>query len=1655
MCKKIKKFLSAILISAIVATMFPITASAEIRLDNIAQMTKARGFYPSAAPIGDNAILVFGGRNNNNDNASEDPGGSGKTAAIYNTTTNSWSNAADMPTKRWNAATSAAVLHDGRVLIAGGKQAETNEGYLTSIDVYTPSSDTWETVANFSTAVCYSTVTTLLDGRVLIAGGETKPSGVTDRIKDCWIFDPDDNSLTKVASMKNEHSAHAATLLKDGRVLVVGGSSDTITRTKNVEVYDPKTDIWTARQMIPTLNGKVGMVLVTLDSGIVMMMGGNSGTDGSGGADTDSWYYYPERNVWEAGPTMTGFSKSRAAYAMMGNTVYVFGGGNDSDSYTRTAFKITIDEPTLAEIEGLSVSPGQLSPMYDRDQISYTALTSAGQESFPYSQGSIVITPAATEDTTLAINGSSATSGAPRTVTLQVGRNETYIDVKDADQIVRRYTIVTLREGNPTSMKTVAHNTATDLLGVGGLTITGLTPIDSALGTVQIVASQTDSRFQDIRYTPAYGYAGTFDVYYATHTGDKSIEVAVSGASPADDLVAYWSFDEGFTAHNGNANYTLEQKGANGGPVRDQFMGRKSVKFDRDNSQYLLTSDPAITILPSGESFSYMAWYYLTAESIGTNDRYFVLETNSEDYPLSYGLRINSNELKGQVYAEPNQFFYINRAEAGHGASTGRWHNIIVTYNADDPSQTRTAYINGEYGGSISAESKKDLTGLVVGAQRTSEHATSERFWEGYIDEVAIWNRALTEDEIQTLQTSQIFGAATYTVSYDGNGNTGGEAPVDSSIYEEGATVTVPGQDGLLRTGYNFAGWSMNADGSGTVYQPDNTFIREDNDTVLYAKWMEKTAVSIDEVTQIYSYDGSAKAFAISGEPDEGFTTAYNQDAGNVTPFNAGTYDVVITRDEDEIYAAYSKTITGGLVIEPAVISTKAIAGVMPPVRGEVPVTTIPGTDEYTCSIVWSPDHSPFSAGTVYTATITLTPKLNYTLAGVPKNFFTVEGATAANNLSSGEITAIFPATEAPTLSSMAVTTPPGKVTYKYGELFDPAGMVVKAVYDDDTEDTDFKDYTVDKTEALTMSDTTVTLTANGTELTATQPIVVNRANGPEAPSVTFSFDGENANKLMGAMDLMEYSLNGGADYADCSADMDLAARLADITAEKDILVRTKVTDTHEVGEIQTIDITRAATPSTAAGVDCTTLANNDGKITGITATMEYTLSTGSDWVAGTGSDITGLAPGTYLVRIKATGTVLASDAQSVTITAYTAPPRTAGRNPAPAPAYNADVKGGDGSTAILPVTVNETSGTASIDTGSLKIISDGAVVTIPSVPDVHAYSVGIPVPDISTTDMQGRLTVETEKGYITVPSNMLTGVTEVGGNRAQITISEGDRPALTDEVKNFLGDRPLLRLTLSIDGKRTFWNNPGAPVTVSIPYTPTAEELENSVNIVVWYIDGRGDTISIPNGRYHPETGMVTFSTTHFSDYAVVYNPVSFGDVAADAWYNKAVSFISARSITGGTGGGKYSPKAKLTRGEFIVLLMRAYGVAPDENPVDNFADGGHTYYTGYLAAAKQMGISGGVGNNLYAPDREISRQEMFTLLYNALKVIKRLPQGDSGKILADFTDAADIAAWSQEAMTLLVRTGAIEGNAGKLTPLGTSTRAEMAQLLYNLLGK
>lgn len=102
----------------------------------------------------------------------------------------------------------------------------------------------------------------------------------------------------------------------------------------------------------------------------------------------------------------------------------------------------------------------------------------------------------------------------------------------------------------------------------------------------------------------------------------------------------------------------------------------------------------------------------------------------------------------------------------------------------------------------------------------------------------------------------------TYTMTYNGNGNTGGSVPSDATAYFSGATATVLGNTGVLvKTGYTFDGWNTVDDGSGIDYASSSSLIIGSANVVLYAKWLSSGFTSFIEVNKIQGLDSNTSDY--------------------------------------------------------------------------------------------------------------------------------------------------------------------------------------------------------------------------------------------------------------------------------------------------------------------------------------------------------------------------------------------------------------------------------------------------------------------------------------------------------------------------------------------------------------------------------------------------------------------------------------------------------------------------------------------------------------------------------------------------------------------------------------------------------------------------
>jgi hypothetical protein len=335
------------------------------------------------------------------------------------------------------------------------------------------------------------------------------------------------------------------------------------------------------------------------------------------------------------------------------------------------------------------------------------------------------------------------------------------------------------------------------------------------------------------------------------------------------------------------------------------------------------------------------------------------------------------------------------------------------------------------------------------------------------------------------------------------------------------------------------------------------------------------------------------------------------------------------------------------------------------------------------------------------------------------------------------------------------------------------------------------------------------------------------------------------------------------------------------------------------------------------------------------------------------------------------------------------------------------------------------------------------------------AKGVAVDIPKASfnqlANETKAQVSVTSSLGTVTFDENAVQAISEKAGGDIQISMAKLDTAGLSSDIQDLVGDAPVYDFTVQ-SGNSKISDFEGGNASISVPYALKDGDDPNAV--VVYYINDSG-ALETVRGAYDPDTHTVKFATDHFSKYAIGYNKVAFADVADSAWYKDAVGFIAARGITTGTDKNNFSPSAKLTRAQFLVMVMKAYGIEPAANTSDNFVDAGSAYYTAYLAKAKELGLANGSGNNLFGPNKNITRQDMFTLLYRTLDLIGEVPAATGSAALSNFTDANSINAYAKTPMEALVAAGVVTGSNDMLTPKSTTTRAEMAQVLFNLLSK
>ena len=177
-----------------------------------------------------------------------------------------------MTTPRANAA--AIRLRDGRVLICGGTATGEVGGVLSSAELFDPAAQSFTPTGSMTVARAGQTISMLRDGRVLLTGG-VQNAGFRSELSSAEIYDPGAGTFSATGSMTVPREGHTATMLRDGRVLVAGGSDNGIHTLDSAEIYDPSSGTFyrTGHLHQP----RVAHVAALLGTGKVLIAGGGRG----------------------------------------------------------------------------------------------------------------------------------------------------------------------------------------------------------------------------------------------------------------------------------------------------------------------------------------------------------------------------------------------------------------------------------------------------------------------------------------------------------------------------------------------------------------------------------------------------------------------------------------------------------------------------------------------------------------------------------------------------------------------------------------------------------------------------------------------------------------------------------------------------------------------------------------------------------------------------------------------------------------------------------------------------------------------------------------------------------------------------------------------------------------------------------------------------------------------------------------------------------------------------------------------------------------------------------------------------------------------------------------------------------------------------------
>ncbi len=261
----------------------------------------------------------------------------------------------------------ATLLNNGKVLIAGGTGPVTG-GFATlkRAELYDPATGSFTVVGEMITDREACTSTLLPNGKVLIAGGVQRTvNGNVFYLNTAELFDPAAGTFASAGSMNTARQLHTATLLRDGKVLIVGGDASGTSATNNTaELFDPATGTFTLISAIMT-EPRSSQTATLLQNGKVLLAGGYHLVGPfATGTDTAEVFDPVSGSFTAVGSTMTSVRYEHTATALANGKVLIAGGSMVGN----------VPVPVLGGVPGVT-NVSNTAELFDPSSGTFTAIS--------------------------------------------------------------------------------------------------------------------------------------------------------------------------------------------------------------------------------------------------------------------------------------------------------------------------------------------------------------------------------------------------------------------------------------------------------------------------------------------------------------------------------------------------------------------------------------------------------------------------------------------------------------------------------------------------------------------------------------------------------------------------------------------------------------------------------------------------------------------------------------------------------------------------------------------------------------------------------------------------------------------------------------------------------------------------------------------------------------------------------------------------------------------------------------------------------------------------------------------------------------------------------------------------------------------------------